>query len=823
VLKKKHYVFALLFVLQPLCLSQNNEKQDINQAIDIVKKIQQTFFVQGKKRITLRQLLRKIPAFERIPLPSLASKLLDGVEFFAPELKVLEESGVELIFKETRLFGQKKTITTRLYVGPDAKGDLSGMTYSVGFPGTFSLLDIIPEMKERLKTLTLGILHKKFADQLDKAGLTIDKFIGLAEWIQFENVGIVLCPSISFNDPVWGNVYEGINVLASVKLSGPLEKLSNLIGQDLTTLRFKGRIMPNESLIGSFLSITYPGTITLLKIPNFLEIRAGQRSWSVGIAELASGVPGPRVGGSFGMKVKLPGQEEFIDFSGYAILFLDKAIIGGKATGMVENFFGIPGLDIGNLGLQVVINYLAAAETAGLLSVTGGAMTGELHLGKLKIKLTEALSYTLPNPIPTVVFEGVLPEKITHKDLIGMAVHFASSAARITKKKVDTDLLTKAFLKIIPPFNIGDFKVYLALKTGLLFGRLFRKGLHLKGAVEFAGIGGELELQAIFGGLKGKAYFKQIKIPKKDPIRIISGAGQDQKRGTDDDCPIASLELSLKKQEFYVDGIVEIPFLGFKRSEQVKLTPFGGIHIDIETMLAGVATQLIINGDPKSFESFYVKGSLQQEGLNKLRMLLTQQINQFAQKVQRDLRAAQSGVEKWRFKVRQDINAWVQKKVEKTQKNIDRLHEKIKQGKLKCKLGKKIACLAVPKWKIDKVALELKKKVALEKVIKKIVHLGTGLISDVSRAGLKGAKKTVERARRVNVFVGNLIQGVFNIEKVTFSGTLKELVTKGVGVKVRVIGTILGRKINQEFQADLKKPNQLPKQIISFARTILGV
>ncbi len=83
------------------------------------------------------------------------------------------------------------------------------------------------------------------------------------------------------------------------------------------------------------------------------------------------------------------------------------------------------------------------------------------------------------------------------------------------------------------------------------------------------------------------------------PLFRMSGAGLDQKKGTKDDGPSISVELTPKKQEIFLDG--ELDVLGVSSRTNVKVTPQGGIHFATSGKLQGLfSTDLTVDTPPPS-------------------------------------------------------------------------------------------------------------------------------------------------------------------------------------------------------------------------------
>ncbi|MFC1845554.1 hypothetical protein ACFLX2_00325, partial [Candidatus Dependentiae bacterium] len=668
-------------------------------------------------------------------------------------------------------------------------------------------------------------------------------------WIEFENVGVVLSPEL-FDDPLWGFLGEGVNVVTNIRLAGPLKKAADFIGKDFDQLFFRGTLAPRLNFAGSNISATSKGKLTLVDSKNF-KVRTGDRFFSVGLAELTpGGIVVPQITGITGIDVLFPGQSDFISFRGLVTFHPDRLELAGFTDEMMENLFGIPGLDIGNLGLSFTFDPIITAATGS--PIAGGAIRGDLGIGDKLLHLLFKFEFSGTKLLNDVIFDGSLAGGLGRSDIIKLVLKLAAAASKIKGININPAKLQRACETVIPPFSIGDIKALLVFKTTFVFGREYQAGLHISGSMDIAGFGGFTEMEASLGGIKGTQYFNEIKIPKKNPVLIFSGGGMDRIRGEGHDGPISSFELSVTKQELFTDCFISIPALGIATDQRILISPLGGIEFRVLHKLGGIFESDLEFQGKKALDSWWIRGHMKQDAWKEVIKFLTQTADELNQKAQVALEKARKELERAKERLKQDketlrswknaeikdVQKWVALKVRGTQKRIDRLRDKIAGAKLKCKSAKwfekAIKCadmLAVPAWGTALSALEFHKKVVLPKLIEKTAERGIKFTSDVAQAGVDAAKVAVDAAKiatraavialgaanKVAKVAGKILKvahkGLIDIKEISVAGSLKDLVKRARMAEVRVKASIFGKPFDQQYQIDFKNPKQFPSQI----------
>jgi len=309
---------------------------------------------------------------------------------------------------------------------------------------------------------------------------------------------------------------------------------------------------------------------------------------------------------------------------------------------------------------------------------------------------------------------------------------------------------------------------------------------------------------------------------------------------------IGQVELSLAKQQFFYDALLEIPPLGIKNDVKVFISPKTA-SFSTKKRLAG-ALEMDLDFQTKNFslEETFVQGRFEQSALDKISTLLSDNVKKLNKENQAKLRQAtaklnkaQDNVKAWEKKAKEDIGKWVQRETAKLQKPIDELKAKIKASRERCAAapkgkGRKIkACveetLTPARWATIK-GLEAARDIGLKKIAQSVAKSGTKFVSFVARDGIGSAKLAVESTRRsldtltkVSDFFGKLARGTINIKSIEIKkGTLDKLIREKKFSKVVVKGTVLGRPFCQVYELDVSKPEKFVGQIAKGLVQIFG-
>lgn len=777
---------------------------------------------------TLRQLLSNIPPLQSVKLPDAVTKMLDVVELQLPQVNIQGES-YEMKWENALVLGKQMRLPVRLYVGPGKQGEDGGLSLSIGILGKNTLNTLLPDLKHTMIKMEATALPNNVRTALQKAHLGMEDFAKIVDWLEFEDLGLIV--STKFVDPVWGELEVGLNATATLRFLGPLEHLTSFLGKDLTALKTTGIITPD--LTGSEMRAALPGKLTLLRWPLdqqkplFFGVRTGGVQCRIGLT--AGGAL--TIKGIAALDVQLPFQKEYTAFNGsldvLPLTATGPAVeLAGWMNGMLYNMFGLPGFDVGNLGIGITFS-LASAVLFG--TPTAVSCKGEMHLGPVTREVLFAIDLN-----KTQIAARVHAGELSTTDVVDYVVHVMDAGAQLIKKPLDEAGLKKIFYSVMPPFKFSELDFYFVPEDSEVFDVWYTKGIHIKGGAELFGVGGDIELglmmySGLIPALKGSAYLKEIKIPKTNPAITISGAGKNMQRGDADDGPVLMVELSPERQIMYMDGFLSIPALNISSDTRFHWK-LQGMECDIHHKLGGLFdAQLHLRTDLTAVDAFEVSGFMDQQGLGLVGKYLQDEAKKFSDAAQKDLTAALANVKAWEQQAQKDIDTWIALQVINVDKDIKALLDKIHAADKRCQTSDFLHLipncaeeLLVPSYWVSVGVLQVHKEVTLKGVAREVARLGVGAASLGAQIGLKTAQVGVEVARATTDFAGKLLRGGCNISKITFAGSMKELLDQGTLPRVDVTGTILGKPFQQTYQINFKNAQQLPAQIVAGLAQVFG-
>jgi hypothetical protein len=849
-------VFMVVVSVQQSQL-QAGVKDDFKKLVTFIKAIG----VQLKKdlkvehKIYLRNLI-DAAGIKASDIPAPLAKFLDSIEFQTPKLRI-DQDTYELTWDEALVVGIKYKLQTRLYVGPSKDGKSSGFSLSIGLPGKNTLNTLFPDIKANLKK-SQDALPDNVRKMMQEAHLTVDDFAKIVDWLEFEDMAFII--GSHFDDPVWGEILTGANLHSTIRFVGPLQQITDMLGKDLTTVQARGVV--TLTLGGSEIRAIYPGKFTLFRWPldpkvnPFFHVRTTGLEARVGLTMSSSWLTGIYVltiKFISGLDIKLPFQNDYVAFKGS----IDVMPIGttgqpafevaGWMDGMVNNMFGLPGFDLGNIGFGMT---LPCAIFAGELVPLGVSLKGEVHIGPLKPSCAVSIDVAKPQ----VVGVAKLPA-MSHQDFIDWIIQLAQSVVSLGKGKIDVAALKAGLSAGIPPFKFSDLEFYFMPSAAEIFDTRYSTGIYIKGNGEIFGLSGGFQAAAYYFGLKSVLYLNEIKIPQQNPFIIISGTDKAKdslakmdgptmtgeispskktEYGSKNDIdfkkgPIVLGELSFSRQLLYMDGMLKIPALGIESYSHIIINPTN-IECDLKNKLGGVYdTEFHLKGNPLKPETFWVSGFINQQGLGALGQLLQQAAKDFSDKANKDLDAAQKNVIAWQKQAEKDIDTWITLQVINVDKQINGLLSRIQAADLRCRtsdfwhlIPNCAEEILVPGYWLEVGVLEVHKEVTLKGVMREIAKSGVRFASTSAQLGIGVAKIGVEFARATTDFAGKLLANGFNITRVTLDGSVKELSEKGLMPKVEVEGIILGKSFKQVYQINFKKPEMFAAQIVTGLAQVFG-
>ncbi len=428
--------------------------------------------------------------------------------------------------------------------------------------------------------------------------------------------GQLIASNFDYNDPVLGYVRTGLNFIARLNLTGPMEKFQEVLsgwGQGIFVkgggVLLSGAIAPNPAK--SSFTFTLPLSIGVDFEDLYKRGKLSSRpkifssimtdAWKVIIAPkeilaaLQSGHPHasriktPDVGlGNIGISVQsgivlgLVGQKDPLALDAL-IGYLPPAswTFAGELRGTWDPAFNQPWLSLGDMAVEIDVDFeaMAAAALVGIpLPITGIGVQGTFGFGALanrvlttiagKVALKAPSSISEPLPIPEFILKGAVSK-----------IDF-TSFVQLLGKMVGKEIV----FKDLPPIQVSDVELMVAPTGGTIGSTIYPQGVVAKGSMQLGKFAGSLDI-AISNAAKS-IHASGSMTGIKMPFFSLTG-----KEGTN---PSFSLDLSPLKYEAFIDGQLGIPFLGISRGVTFSLDGRG--------LFAKMGVTSFFNTRTKSFE-----------------------------------------------------------------------------------------------------------------------------------------------------------------------------------------------------------------------------
>lgn len=551
--------------------------------------------------------LSDIPGISSIKMPGSLKNILGNIAI--SDLKIIGNQDLFIIDGNAYISGQKVDVRLRIAKKGISKSDEMNILQEIAEQNEGEQAKLVDEggtagpSESYTWSLIITIPVKFKLSAISSAFKPMDLEI---------KKGIFALSTKAFEDPDWGMIGEGVTFGGRFKVDGTIKKILNMVGTNLNEIELTGSITPN--LVGSSLNAEIPG-----------RIRFGTTAETTGLTlALVITDQGADLLLRTGLKVNLKRPLIFITEINVGTT---KASLSGWMEGMIK-MPHIP-LKIGEFKTKATIDYVAAAASGGLLSLSGLGFGGIINVSGKIIDLNLYLE------TQDFLASGEFRGGITLKDLLALFSQVIDTAAN---KKIGF------FNKIksgIPNIGLSKAKVYIAPKDIRFGGKYYNKGIEISADGKLFSANVNFISKINDEGFEAQGYMQKIKL---GPI-TLSGSGPDKKKGTKDDgaqvtikvkfpdlfdpSQLSSLEEILKKLKLQatIDGSLEIDALGgASASVIIDLQPTRAIfEVDIDIFKKFEAN---IKGNIKITDPS--KGSLhvllKQTALNELARLLKQSV-----------------------------------------------------------------------------------------------------------------------------------------------------------------------------------------------------
>ena len=265
-------------------------------------------------------------------------------------------------------------------------------------------------------------------------------------------------------------------------------------------------------------------------------------------------------------------------------------------------------------------------------------------MGSLKktvsaINLTMEAAFVADVGLTNMAFEFKTTKIITWAELL---IIFCSSFFEAANNKQAVEKLKFIDTLLLKISDVHGS--YSPLRDVIIGAKTIPRGMTLAFAVDIWGKKGRCKMQLRDDGLEGIATFDKI----DTPYFKLTGAGEDKILGNADDAPIMRVALNILKQEFYIDGQVEliIPQLGNIKS----LTRINIGFDEFRVLMQGNVFNLFsadleakISSDPKDI---FIKGKIQHNSFTMIEKLLKDAAKALNEQARKDIDFAKQEVRK---------------------------------------------------------------------------------------------------------------------------------------------------------------------------------
>lgn len=575
--------------------------------------------IEKKEPITASQILAKFPIYAA--LPTTCKSFFETIVL--KEVVRTEEKTSLIVHGDAEIFGQ--TIHVR-YMGT-LEGSKTHASFLIGLPTSYTLSQLMSSLLG-LKPLSKLLPGFKKSDIPDLA---------------FEKVALIIAAG-SYEDEEWGDIDQGINLAGTVRLTGIVENISKLIGENLTQARLRG-VFALPDITDSIFQISFPRTIRLL--PFLKGIESGPCAIEIGFKEASALIPGikipefsvtsnflritpeffPLLSKPVNVSARIGVRSDKGEFStsidGEALIPSAQQIINifpqqlTAGLPLISSIKKIPSNKVGGeLGLTFDIDWAILGTTAIPISGIGGRWA--FSLGDKKIGLALKAEVSSTGVIGDIVFDSEIAGRYSLQDIIFGFSDFIQDASRENGKEIN---IRDTLEKIVPnDLALEDFKLTIVPKDAYIGDKSYRRGFVLRGNLEIFGVKTEVDMTLSMFGVSLMGTMSPLDISTNGIQLFKLTHATDSTKG-----PLIDLQCNPTKVHFILSGNMQLPLLGinsvtdvniFATSIQAKLANqllFGLYESDIELLGESLLLSMI-----KGTENLYVKIAMKQSALSNL-------------------------------------------------------------------------------------------------------------------------------------------------------------------------------------------------------------
>lgn len=448
--------------------------------------------------------------------------------------------------------------------------------------------------------------------------------------------------TVDYTDKDGNSMKQGLNFLATLDLSGPLDvlrsikeqakKLDSIIIKD-EPVRFTGHIPYNvmNAKFGAVIPIRFGVDFTKIKkLPKsitdiFKEFTSDDFEFDIALPKFVMTIEA-------GVRLVLGTQKDPIRLSSIAVI---EPITKKISLGMrMRNKLELKWISFGNAGVQIDFDKDLMQLTSAIgIPFTGLGAYGEISVGKAgksraTFKGTAAVEVS-KDKIPPLIWE-LEATNIRFEDIVELLIKIARKKKGL-KKPFPSDK--------IPTMRINKARGYLATEAKTIAKKSYKAGIGLTFDAQFFNQKMLLDIEILHKELKmdGVGYLSNVNINNKKgkSLFALTGPGLDQKYDTKDDGPIAFCSFDIKHPldaAFGVRGKVKIPPLKIEAKTDLVMTG-KSFKADIETKFSGFTGLFQINLDPLKMKEMFVRIGFKKDFDQFLMSVLKQKLAEFKKKL----------------------------------------------------------------------------------------------------------------------------------------------------------------------------------------------
>ncbi len=451
-----------------------------------------------------------------------------------------------------------------------------------------------------------------------------------------------LFTTIDYTDKDGNFMRQGLNFLATLDLSGPLDvlrsikeqakKLDSIIIKD-EPVRFTGHIPYNvmNAKFGAVIPIRFGIDFTKIKkLPKsitdiFKEFTSDDFEFDIALPKFVMTIEA-------GVRLVLGTQKDPIRLSSIAVI---EPITKKISLGMrMRNKLELKWISFGNAGVQIDFDKDLMKLTSAIgIPFTGLGAYGEISVGKAgksraTFKGTAAVEVS-KDKIPPLIWE-LEATNIRFEDIVELLIKIARKQKGLGKPFPSDK---------IPTMRINKVRGYLATEAKTIAKKSYKAGIGLTFDAQFFNQKMLLDIEILHKELKmdGVGYLSNVEIKNKKGKSLFSltGPGLDQKYDTKDDGPIAFCSFDIKHPldaAFGVRGKVKIPPLKIEAKTDLVMTG-KSFKADIETKFPGFTGIFQVNIDPLKMKEMFIRIGFKKDFEQFLMSVLKEQLTKLKKKL----------------------------------------------------------------------------------------------------------------------------------------------------------------------------------------------